>query len=100
MQIEEIMKFGAAAATLLGTAIAAVIRSKKDKEPQEEEVDFAALTKEMKELQLIMHNLKSDVHGKHALQLNHIEEDVSRLFDKTDKLTDILIDYFSKQSNK
>jgi len=100
MQIEEIMKFGGAAATLLGTAIAAIIRSKKAKEDQDDEVDVASLAKEMKELQLILHNLKSDVHGKHTLQLDHIEEDVTRLFDKTDKLTDILIAYFSKQSNK
>lgn len=100
MQIEEITKIGVAVATVLGTAIAAIIRSKKKEEQSEIEIDTSQLSKELQEVQIILNNLHAEVHGKKATQIGYIEEDVKRLFDKTDKLTDILIDYFSKQSNK
>lgn len=99
MQIEEITKIGVAAATIIGTAIAAILRAKKFTESIDtEEVDTTKLTTELKELQTILHDLKLEVHGKHTIQLENIEEDITRLFDKTDKLTDILIDYFQKQA--
>lgn len=100
MPIEEITKIGVAIATILGTAIAAIIRSNKKSDEPDAEVDTEQLSKELQEVQKLLNSLHAEVHGKHLTQLTHIEEDVSRLFDKTDKLTDILIDYFSKQSNK
>jgi len=100
MQIEEITKIGVAAATIIGTAIAAILRAKKFTDTLDiEEVDTTKLTTELKELQIILHDLKLEVHGKHSTQLENIEEDITRLFDKTDKLTDILIDYFQKQAH-
>lgn len=99
MQIEEITKIGVAAATIIGTAIVAILRAKKFTDSIDtEEVDTTKLTTELKELQTILHELKLEVHGKHTTQLENIEEDITRLFDKTDKLTDILIDYFQKQA--
>ena len=55
MPIEEITKIGVAIATILGTAIAAIIRSNKKSEEPDAEVDTEQLSKELQEVQKVYH---------------------------------------------
>ena len=57
------------------------------------------IVKDLTEMRLAMERIKLDLGGSikvQGVQIEHLEKDVEVLFEKTDKLTDILIEHFSK----
>jgi len=101
--IEEITAAVAAVLTTLAAVIAAAVRIKRGVEtaitPEDVTVD-KAIAVELAEIKTVITQLRADMEMKCAvseIQMHHLEKDVATLFEKTDKLTDILIDHFSRQ---
>lgn len=105
--IEEITAGIVAVATVIATVLAAVSKIKKGvdslvvDEPSTNlnQSEKEEIVKDLTEMKLAMERIKSDMNAKiqvHGVQIDHLEKDVAVLFEKTDKLTDILIEHFSK----
>lgn len=105
--IEEITAGIIAVATVIATTLAAASKIKKgvdsfvvdDPSTNLNQSEKEEIVKDLTEMKLAMERIKSDMNAKiqvHGVQIDHLEKDVTVLFEKTDKLTDILIEHFSK----
>lgn len=105
--IEEITAGLAAFATVVATVLTIAKRIKtgvddlvgEEGAPCLNSKEKEGILKELTEMKLAVERIKADMDSRckvHGIQIDHLEKDVSVLFEKTDKLTDILIEHFSR----
>jgi hypothetical protein len=109
--IEEITAGIVALATIITTSLAVAYRIKKgvdaiiddDAETKKPEMftdkERQDIANQLTEIKQAMDRIRSDMDAKEKvmdIQISYLKKDVDVLFEKTDKLTDILIEHFSK----
>lgn len=95
--IEEVTAIAVTVITAVGTVLAALAKIKRDApEIVLEEETKGDIAQELTDIKVALAVLRSEIDGKLGVKISYMETDIKTLFDKTDKLTDILIDQFSK----
>lgn len=94
--IEEIAGSLAAIATVIAAFLAAAKKIKSAASKVETDDATTDIVQELSELKVVIARMQADMSGKIPVQIENLQKDVHILFEKTDKLTDILIDHFSK----
>jgi len=98
--IQEVAAYLSAVIAALAVVVGAVKKAQQSvatENPKPEEKQTCSAVQELSEIQLDIVRMKATLDNSLPQRLEHIEEDIDRLFTKTDKLTDLLIEYLKKE---